>query len=488
MARIPAVSFWALLAVPLAGRAQNQAGTPAVSFALAHVTVIDMTGAPPQSDMTVVVTGNRIATLGPSRAVRIPKGGLTLDATGKFLIPGLWDMHVHAAWSSTLPTFGPLFLVNGVTGVREMWGSLDLVASARIRLAQHRLTEPRFIASGQVLDGSPPIWEGSIALSSAEQARRVVDSLHAVGADFIKVYNLLPREVYTAIVAEAKRLHMPVVGHVPVAVGALAASTAGQRSIEHLTDILLSCSTHETALRAALVAAFDKPRDSLRALGRRQQPELLDTYSSDKCQALAAQFLHDSTWQVPTLTVLRAFAHLDDSVFTSDPRLQYMSRETRDGWHPRNDFRFKTMTAADFARTKRIYAKQVELVGLLHRAGVPILAGTDVLNPYCFPGFSLHDELALLVEAGLTPMEALQAATRNPAIFLKATDSLGTIAAGKLADLVLLDADPIADIHNTTKINAVVLDGQLLDQAARQRLLDFVRLQVALPPPDSARN
>jgi len=148
----------------------------------------------------------------------------------------------------------------------------------------------------------------------------------------------------------------------------------------------------------------------------------------------------------------------------------------------------KTMTAADFARTKRIYAKQVELVGLLHRAGVPILAGTDVLNPYCFPGFSLHDELVLLVEAGLTPMEALQAATRNPAIFLKATDSLGTIAAGKLADLVLLDADPIADIHNTTKINAVILDGQLLDQAARQRLLDFVRLQVALPPPDSARH
>src|SRR5437899_7266414 len=370
MARIPALSFLTLLAVPLAGRAQNQAGTPAGSFALAQITVIDMTGAPPQSDMTVVVTGNRIATLGPSRSVRIPKGGLTLDATGKFLIPGLWDMHVHAAWASTLSTFGPLFLVNGVTGVREMWGSLDVVATARIRLAQHALTEPRFVASGQILDGSPPIWEGSIGLSSAEQARRVVDSLHAAGADFVKVYDLLPREVYTAIVAEAKQLHMPVVGHVPVAVGALAASTAGQRSIEHLTDILLSCSTNETALRAALVSAFEKPRDSLRALGRRQQAELLDTYSSDKCQALAAEFLRDSTWQVPTLTVLRAFAHLDDTALTSDPRLQYMSRETRDGWNPRNDFRFKTATAADFARTRRIYAKQVELVGLLHRAGV----------------------------------------------------------------------------------------------------------------------
>src|SRR2546427_7014072 len=170
--RIPALSFLTLLAVPLVGRAQNQAGTAAVSFALAHVTVIDIAGAPAQSDMAVVVTGNRIARVGPSRAVRIPKGGLTLDATGKFLIPGLWDMHVHAAWSSTLPTFGPLFLVNGVTGVRDMWGSLDVVATARIRLAQHALTEPRFVASGQILDGSPPIWEGSIRLSSAEQAPR----------------------------------------------------------------------------------------------------------------------------------------------------------------------------------------------------------------------------------------------------------------------------------------------------------------------------
>src|SRR5207253_5924657 len=177
MARMPALSFLTLLAVPLAGRAQNQAGTPAVSFAFAHVTVIDMTGAPPQSDMTVVVTGNRIATLGPSRAVRIPKGGLTLDATGKFLIPGLWAMHVHAAWSSTLPTFGPLFLVNGVTGVREMWGSLDLVAGAHISLAQHHLTVPRLVASGQALDGSPPGWEGRIGLASADHARLVVEPL-----------------------------------------------------------------------------------------------------------------------------------------------------------------------------------------------------------------------------------------------------------------------------------------------------------------------
>src|SRR5256885_7116136 len=156
MARIPALSFLTLLAVPLAGRAQNQAGTPAVSFAFAHVTVIDMTGAPPQSDMTVVVTGNHIATLGPSGAVRIPKGGLTLDATGKFLIPGLWDMHVHAAWSSTLPTFGPLFLVNGVTGVREMWGSLDVVAGGPHNPPPHPPSPPPPVAARPNPGGPPP--------------------------------------------------------------------------------------------------------------------------------------------------------------------------------------------------------------------------------------------------------------------------------------------------------------------------------------------
>src|SRR5438034_4565045 len=160
--RIPALSLLALLAAPLLGRAQNRAGTPVVSFAFIHVTVIDMTGAPPQSDMTVVVTGNRIATLGPSRVVRIPKGGVTFDATGKFLIPGLWDMHVHAAWSSTIPTFGPLFLVNGVTGVREMWGRLDVVASARIGIAEQRLAQPRFVAAGQLLDASSALGEGPI--------------------------------------------------------------------------------------------------------------------------------------------------------------------------------------------------------------------------------------------------------------------------------------------------------------------------------------
>jgi imidazolonepropionase-like amidohydrolase len=476
------LSFFCLLSLPLAGQAQVPSGAPPAQFAFTHVTVIAMTGSPPRPDMTVVVTGNRISAVAPSGTLRVPRGAIVFDATGKYLIPGLWDMHVHAAWGPTLPTFGPLFLANGVTGVRDMWGRLDLVAGARIRFAQHRLTEPRFLAAGATLDGNPPLFERSIVLSSPDQARRTVDSMHTAGADFIKVLSVLSPEVYAAIMAEAKRLHMPVAGHVPITVGALAVSRAGQQSIEHLTDLLLSCSTEESALRAAqLAAVLPHPRDSLlKFTDHRQVPEILATYSRGKCEGLARLFRRDSTWQVPTLTVNRTVAFLADS---ADPRLQFVSPQMREAWL-RDQPYFESVTAEEHAQSRQFFAKKLELVGLLHQAGVPLLAGTDALNPFCFPGFSLHEELALLVEAGLSPMDALRAATRNPAVFLRGLDSLGTIEAGKLADLVLLDADPIADIHNTTRISAVVLDGQLIDQTARQRLLDLVRLEVALPPVD----
>lgn len=449
------------------------------SIAFVHVTVIDVQNGSLRPDQAVVVTGNRIAQLGPAAATPIPRGARAIDATGQFLIPGLWDMHVHAAWPRQLPTFGPLFLANGVTGVREMWGNLSLVKRARTRLQHHALTAPRFVASGAILDGSPPFWPTSTAVTSAAQAVRVVDSLHDAGADFIKVYSFLARDVYLAIMSEAQHRHMPVAGHVPLTVGAWLASQSGQRSIEHLTDYPLSCSTEEDTLRAELQAAAVQGRDALLAVSRRQRALVLESFSLEKCRRLAAEFKRHGTWQVPTLTVLRSTASLDDTTRASDPRLAYMAPETRESWLARNDFRFRTMGPEDFARARRLFASQLSWVGVLHDAQVPLLAGTDTPNPYCFPGFSLHDELALLVEAGLTPLEALRTATLNPAEFLGAMDSLGTIAPGKLADLVLLNGNPLADIHNTQAIDAVMLDGRLIDRAAREQILADVRAQFA---------
>lgn len=186
---------------------------------------------------------------------------------------------------------------------------------------------------------------------------------------------------------------------------------------------------------------------------------------------LVVPFEKNQTWQCPTLTVLHSIAYLDDPSFTNDPRLKYMPRDIRVSWDPKTDFRLKTRTAEDWARSKKLFSKDAEIVGAMQRAGVKILAGTDTLNPYCLPGFSLHDELGLLVKAGLSPMEALQAATLNPARFMGKEKDFGTVETGKIADLVLLDANPLNDIANTKRIDAVVLGGKFFPRASLDGML-----------------
>jgi Amidohydrolase family/Tetratricopeptide repeat len=226
---------------------------------------------------------------------------------------------------------------------------------------------------------------------------------------------------------------------------------------------------------ATILASGQPIMTVLQAPDIRERKELtLETYSQQKAESLFSELKKNHTWQCPTLTVERSVAFLNDPSFTNDPRLKYMSRQIRSSWDPKADFRFKTRTTEDWALEKRAFRKEVEVVGAMQHAGVDILAGTDTLNPYCFPGFSLHDELNLLVQAGLTPMQALQAATLNPARFMGRETDLGTIETGKLADLVLLDANPLDDIANTRKINAVVYGGRLFPKASLDEMLNEV--------------
>jgi hypothetical protein len=239
------------------------------------------------------------------------------------------------------------------------------------------------------------------------------------------------------------------------------ASDAGQKSIEHLTGILIECSDKETELRAKLVKA-----DSPEARGR-IQATALETYDEKKAADLIARFVKNQTWQCPTLTVLRSSAYVGDENFRRDGRLRYIPRRLQQRWA----LRITNWSGGDDARAQQVLQKQFEIVGAMQKAGVPILAGTDTGNPFCFPGFSLHDELALLVIAGLSPVEALRAATLNPAKFFGLDQRLGTIEQGKIADLVLLDANPLLDIRNTQRINAVVSNGRLFDRKALDKLL-----------------
>jgi imidazolonepropionase-like amidohydrolase len=443
-------------------------------LALTHLTVIDVRDGTTRADTTVLIAGSRIESVGPSAAIRLPKHTRVVDARGRFLIPGLWDMHVHALWDAERPRgFFPLFLANGVTGVREMGGPMPVADQVRWRqeVAKGTVLGPRLVIAGPFVDGPHAIWPGSLKVSTAEEGRLAVDSLQAAGVDFIKVYSQVPRAAYLAVAEESRKDRIPFVGHVPLEVDVSEASDEGQKSVEHLMGILLHCSSKADELKA----------DLMRGVNINQlNDQMVDTYDREKAAKLFALFVKNGTWQTPTLTIRHARPYLQELQATDDPRLKYLPKTIAESWRPNADKRQPASTDV-IASRKRLFQKEMDLVGSMHKAGVRFLAGTDTPNPYCFPGFGLHDELAFMVKAGFTPVEALQASTINPAEFLGLSDSLGTIEKGKIADLVLLDANPLVDIGNTKSIAAVVRNGRFLDRKALDGLLADAAASAASP-------
>ncbi len=444
-----------------------QAQNPPLVFK--NVTVIDMTGKPLQAAMTVVIEGNSITKIGTTAKTKIPKNAQVIDASGKFLIPGLWDMHVHL--QATTPF--PLFIANGVLGVRHMGGNLKQVYEWREQVRQGKLLAPRIVACGSVVESfnEPDI----VKATTAAEGREAVLINVKQGADFIKVYNP-SREAYFALVAEAKKQNIPFAGHVPIAVTSFEASDAGQRSFEHLGNILRSSSTlpaNEIERRAdALVKPSGKPGDFSHIPARiAEQTKIeLATYDRRKAEQLFARFVKNQTWQVPTLEIKRVLSYVDDGSFYNDPRMKYIPAAELEELKPENNFFLKYRTP-EFIRVKKLlYEKEFDLVREMHRAGVGFLLGTDIPG-FGFTGFTVHDELALFVQAGFTPLEALQTATINPAKFLGLEKSLGTVEKGKVADLVLLDANPLDNIVNTKKISAVVVSGRYLSKEKLQEML-----------------
>jgi len=437
---------------------------PAPPLAITHVTVIDATGAASQQDMTVVIGGERIVALGRTADVQPPENTQVVKGEGKFLIPGLWDMHVH--WNDE--RYLKLFIANGVTGIRVMWGD-PRHFEQRKRIAEGSLLGPRLALAGTIIDGPKPFWPGSIAAGTAEEGREAVRRTRRDGYDYVKVYSSLPREVFFAIADEAKKLGIPFVGHVPDLVRVVEASDAGMKSIEHLTGMALAVSGSETELRRELAAALKLPAGERGARLRALNARMIESYDAGTAAALYARLKVNGTWQTPTFTVLRYGANPRAPEYADDPRLRYVAPWVRKMWS--EDFRNRERTPEVNASLERLFQRRLQLVGEMHRAGVGILAGSDVLNPYCFPGFSLHDELEWLVKADLSPMAALQAATRNAALFLGREADSGTVAPGKLADLVLLDADPLQDIRNTRRIAAVIANGKLYSREALDKML-----------------
>ncbi|WP_020577458.1 amidohydrolase family protein [Actinopolymorpha alba] len=454
-------------------------------LALTHVTAIDATGRRPQPDMTVLVRGERIALIAKSREVRIAPGTKTVDLTGKYLIPGLCDMHVHS--DDLEKIYPPLYIANGVTTVREMNG-LPFHYEWRDRVEGGSLLGPHMVVASRMIDGTPSLWDGIplpiIKAGTEAEARDAVRKLKREGADFIKVYTRVSRPVYHALADEARRQGIPFAGHCPDAVPMPEASDAGQRSFEHLFWTWFSTSSREAEIRRGLAEITIDSDNAYNSWFQQIHPlEWMAAHSYDhkKAAALFAQLVANGSRQVPTLTVHQVVDRPDD-FSPDDERLKYLPASRLREWQWQiEELYLAGRTPEEFAQHRELFGHRLRLVGAMRRAGVPIMAGTDTINPYTFPGFSLHDELALLVEAGLTPMEALQAATLEPARFLGVEHALGTVQKGKIADLVVLDANPLDTIRNTRMVHAVVVRGRLISSEQRARMLADVEAAAQEP-------
>jgi imidazolonepropionase-like amidohydrolase len=451
-------------------------------LAVTHVTVIDATGAPARPDMTVLINDRKIAVVGGFSSTSIPRNAQIIDASGKFLTPGLVDSHVHLTAagepSGSREFFLPLLLANGITTVRDMGGYLESLVPLRRDIRQGKRLGPEIFFAGPYLDGSPPSFQPSLVVTNAVEAAEDVHTLVQQGVDFIKVQSILSRDAYFAIAQAARREHISFVGHVPDRVTAAEASNAGQKSIEHLTGVLRACSSEEPRLMREQFQAGPKNAtpESSHAREMQWERELLRTYSNKQAGALIAKFVHNQTWQVPTLILLRNDAYPGPETDSpDDPLLQLVPRTIAAQWKKVRLTQDKLSTASDFELREKLLAQSMHVVAQMESSGVLILAGTDSAAPYVIPGFALHEELALLVKAGLSPMQALQAATKNPVAFLGKGETQGTIEAGKNADLLLLDADPLEDIRNTRRIRAVILGGRLLDRSTLDKFLSSVQ-------------
>lgn len=447
------------------------------------VTVIDVAQGRRLSAQRVVIVGNRITRMGAARTVSIPKGAQVVDARGKFLIPGLWDMHTHS--DRDIDVFYPLFIANGVTGIRDAASPVPLDTLRLWRreiLAGTRVGPPRQILSGGALDNGTFTDQGGftehctgrgsehlcIEPGDSADARHVVDSLKAAGADMIKTY-WLNRAMYFVIAAEARRIGIPFGGHL-MAATAIEASDSGAGILDHTNqagDLWSLCSS------AASITSCRPVANRFRRNGTWLVPTLLAMImiQEEVTKMGGGMVLNGVGPARPTSLVHIARLGQVDSAFWGGANIP--SAWLRTAGHP-----VPLSQAAPPGAT----ADSGGLLRIAQRAGLPVMAGTDVSGPSnsgtFLPGFSLQTELAVYVSEGLTPLEALQTATLNPANFLHGTDSLGTVAPGKLADLVLLDADPLVDITNTTAIRAVVANGRYYDRPALDLLLRMAKAKL----------
>jgi imidazolonepropionase-like amidohydrolase len=458
----------------------SEAPPAAELLVIENVAVVDAETGTLRPGTTVEVENGRIRRVAP--AAGSSGSGLVVDGSGKFLIPGLWDMHVHLASKLSPHLHLPLVVAHGVTAVRDMadcenpsdrfLACLEDKRSWNEAVGRGELVGPRVMGVASFIVHGPSRrderFPSFFTPANENEARELVRYAKGRSFDFLKVYDSVPRDVYLALLDEAKAQSLEVVGHRPRAVSAMEASEAGQRSLEHARLFLEECYPGAETLRT-----------ERRRYTTADRKAMVGEHDASQCDKLFAVMRENGTWFVPTHVTRKMDAFADDAEYRDDPRLRYIHPFQRMVWSEDAD----GMVASDPSPEGRktfmdFYEKGLELTGAAYRAGVPLLAGTDANDTYAFPGSGLHDELEELVKAGLTPSEALVAATVSPARYFGVEREYGSIAEGKTADMVLLRENPLTDIRNTRSIEAVVLGGRLYRREDLDALLAHVEASV----------
>ncbi|WP_191297855.1 amidohydrolase family protein [Lentzea cavernae] len=447
----------------------NQANASTPITAVRGATLIDSSGARPNT--TIVLANGKIQAVGHN--LPLPRGSTILNATGKFIIPGLTDMHVHGAFLDRITL--PLCLANGITGIREMWG-FPPIYDLRDRIDRGEVSGPRLTVGSTIIDGPHSTLPGALIVSTPEEGRQAVRDAKTQGADFVKVYSYLDRPTLTAIADECEKQTITFAGHCSNHVPLGDASDLGQRTFEHMYGLSLATSTRETQLRQAIATLPLDPANSFawfkQVLEFERQAAL--SHSGSKAVRLAKRLRRNNSALCPTMVAMQVYSSPADR-FANDPRMKYMPVFYRDLWLEQLKS-WAPVTEREIRQQAEFFRHRQEQVAEMHGHGVEVLVGTDAGNPYSFSGFSVHDELRLLVEAGLSPKAALDAGTRN-----------ATVRPGEKADLVVLEGNPLKDIRNTQRIHTVLTRGRVLGPAERRKMLADVEKAAQEPFPTPQR-
>ncbi|WP_375417236.1 amidohydrolase family protein [uncultured Hymenobacter sp.] len=474
------VSLGALSAVALLSGGAQRAPTPSATYEVVinHVNVVDVVSGRVLPDQVVALAGGRIARVGPAAGARLV-ARQTVDGRGRYLLPGLWDMHVHFRGGDSLAAANqkllPLFLAHGITTVRDAGG--DLTPSIRqwqAQLEAGRLAGPRIFTSGPKIDGPEAYWPGSLEVETPAQISRALDSLQRLKVDYVKIYDSkISGAAFLGTIAEAERRGLKTTGHMPYSVTLGEAVRQGLDATEHLYYVFKACSGQEDSLTALVQASLKTPKPlGLFAM----LPAVYDTYRPAAAARIFRLMAARGTAVVPTLFIGQTLARLPDNDHARDTLRAYIDPRIQ-ATYARRLASARQQSAAARAFTRKLETKFLSLVPQMQAAGVTVLAGSDsgAFNSYVYPGASLQEELVLLVQAGLTPVQALRAATINGARFMGVDARSGTIAAGKDADLLLLTANPLQDIANIRKISAVVSRGKVYSAPQLAAMLRAVK-------------